>query len=83
MVFDLDSAGIILSMIVISVGVTMAILYLMRLIREKYSKRNIANSSGPHGARVDCCRLLRVENILRIMLEEYLFLVITSITHPP
>jgi hypothetical protein len=39
MVFDLDSAGILLSMIVISVGGTMAILYLMRLIREKHSRR--------------------------------------------
>jgi Tfp pilus assembly protein PilV len=36
---DLDSLGVLLALIVISVGVTMVILYLMKLIREKYSRR--------------------------------------------
>jgi hypothetical protein len=39
MLVELDSLGILLSSIVISVGATALILFLMKLIREKYSRR--------------------------------------------
>lgn len=39
MLVELDSLGILLSSIVISVGATTLILFLMKLIREKYSRR--------------------------------------------
>jgi hypothetical protein len=39
MLFELDSLGILLSSIVISVGATTLILFLMKSIREKYSRR--------------------------------------------
>jgi hypothetical protein len=39
MLVDLDSLGILLSTIIISVGVTMIIFFLMKLIGEKYSRR--------------------------------------------
>ena len=36
---DLDSLSILLILIVISVGATFTILYLMKLVHEKYSRR--------------------------------------------
>jgi hypothetical protein len=38
-VLDLDSVGILLALIVVSVAVTLVILYLMKFIREKHSRR--------------------------------------------